>query len=137
MTMPHDALACAAAQFIGTPFRLHGRNPDIGLDCVGLIAASLAAIGRPIDIPQTYALRNTDIELMLQCAAQAGLRDEFGQVRAGSIIMVRPGPAQFHLLVADDADGFIHAHAGLRRVVRMPGPLAWPMLRHWRITNEE
>ena len=50
----------------------------------------------------------------------------------GDLILARPGPAQHHLLVASGPDRFIHAHAGLRRVVAMPGPLPWPVLHRWR-----
>ena len=41
--MSGAALAAAAESLVGTRFRLHGRDPDTGLDCVGLLAASLAA----------------------------------------------------------------------------------------------
>jgi hypothetical protein len=33
---------------LGTPFRLHGRSPDIGLDCVGVVAACLFEAGYQI-----------------------------------------------------------------------------------------
>ena len=36
-----EALATAAEQLIGIPFRLHGRNPETGLDCVGVVAAAV------------------------------------------------------------------------------------------------
>lgn len=50
----------------------------------------------------------------------------------GDVLLVRPGPAQVHLLVCARDGRFVHAHAGLRRVVAMPGPHGWPVLRHWR-----
>ncbi len=34
-------LAAAALNLIGTPFRLHGRDPATGLDCVGLVAEAM------------------------------------------------------------------------------------------------
>ncbi len=137
MTEADDVLVRAASRFIGAPFRLHGRSPATGLDCVGLVAASLEAVGRPVRAPQSYGLRNSDISAMLAHALISGFQDIDGPVRAGSILMVAPGPAQYHLLIAEHSGSFIHAHAGLRRVVRMPGPLGWPILRHWRFKTED
>jgi len=128
-----EALARAAEALVGTPFRLHGRDPGRGLDCVGLVAASLAAIGRAAPAPMRYGLRNTDIAAALRFAAGAGLIETDGPVRPGDVLLARPGPAQHHLLVAASGGHFIHAHAGLRRVVATPGPPAWPILHHWRL----
>ena len=44
--MSGEALAEAAVAFAGTRFRLHGRDPETGLDCIGLLAAALTRIGR-------------------------------------------------------------------------------------------
>lgn len=130
--MTGDRLAQAAQSLVGAPFRLHGRDPALGLDCVGLVHAAFAAAGLPVDAPRTYALRNTRIDDALAFAGRAGLVDAEGPVAPGDILLVRPGPAQFHLLVAVHTARFVHAHAGLRRVVATPGPLPWPISRHWR-----
>ena len=39
------ALARAAAGCLGVRFRLHGRDPATGLDCLGLLGAALVATG--------------------------------------------------------------------------------------------
>ena len=39
------ALAIAAGELVGSPFRLQGRDPAHGLDCIGLVLVSLARIG--------------------------------------------------------------------------------------------
>ena len=132
---PGDALAQAAQTLAGTRYRLHGRDPRTGLDCVGLLAAALRAIGREAPAPSRYGLRNRDIAGALAFAPLAGLVDAPGPVRSGDVLLVRPGPLQHHLLIAGAAGDFIHAHAGLRRVVATPGPIAWPVLRHWRLTH--
>lgn len=124
----------AAEQFIGVPYRLYGRDRLVGLDCIGLVAAALAATGRNPVIPESYALRNSDITALLKFGSANGLRQTCGAIRPGDIVLVEPGPAQFHLLVAENSTSFIHAHAGLRRVVRMPGPLQWAIYRHWRLS---
>lgn len=133
MSDPAEALARAALQLVGTPFRLHGRDPRTGLDCVGLVSASLAAIGRPAAAPRRYALRNSDIAAALGFAARAGFGETFGPERPGDLLLVRPGALQQHLLIAGHGGLFIHAHAGLRRVVATPGPPVWPVERHWRL----
>ncbi|MEL7218948.1 MAG: peptidoglycan endopeptidase, partial [Pseudomonadota bacterium] len=53
-------LAKAAARFIGVRFQLLGRDPLLGLDCVGLVTCSLEAIGRHPVVPAGYRLRNSD-----------------------------------------------------------------------------
>lgn len=129
-------LAAAAAALVGAPFRLHGRDPRHGLDCVGVIACAFARCGRAV--PEfAYGLRNQSIRNALPLAKEAGLVEAAGAARAGDIFLVRPGPAQHHLLVALAPDRFVHAHAGLRRVVTQPGPLPWPIARHWRLPAKD
>lgn len=131
------SLAQAAGQFIGAPFRLHGRDPVSGLDCVGLIASALNATGQTPVVPQAYALRNSNIAKLLEFASANDFCEASGPIEPGNILLVQPGPAQFHLLIAEHSNSFIHAHAGLRRVVRMPGPLGWTILRQWRLSSKD
>lgn len=130
------ALAAAGAGFVGVPFRLHGRDPARGLDCVGLVAASLAEIGRRAFAPSGYRLRQVAIEPLLGAAARSGLVGAAGPIEPGDVLLVRPGPAQHHLVIAAADRGFVHAHAGLGRVVLVPAPLEWPVAHHWRLTAE-
>ena len=131
-----EALAAAATSMIGAPFRLHGRDPEFGVDCVGLVACSLESIGMHPVPPASYSIRNTSIIGLLGCAEASGLAPVQPPIETGDIVLVKPGPAQHHLLIADEAVGFIHAHAGLRQVVRMPAPLPWPVIAAWRINPE-
>lgn len=124
-------VAQAAEQLVGTRFRLHGRDPATGLDCVGVVAAALSACGGRVEAPAGYALRNRSIDDHLAFAAGAGLVPREGPVAPGDVLLVRPGPGQHHLLVATAPGRFVHAHAGLRCVVATPGPLPWPILRRW------
>ncbi|WP_095012178.1 NlpC/P60 family protein [Tsuneonella mangrovi] len=126
-------VATSAEALVGTPFRLHGRDPATGLDCIGVVAAALARGHRPVSAPTGYSLRNRSIVSQLAFAERAGLVEAQGQIEPGDIVLVRPGPAQHHLLVAVADGSFVHAHAGLRRVVSTPAPLAWPTVRHWRV----
>lgn len=129
----HVAVAEAAEQLVGAPFRLHGRDPASGLDCVGVVGAALSAAGVWAELPGGYALRNTPSGDYRAWAARAGLTPASGAVEPGDILLVRPGPAQLHLLVAISGGRFVHAHIGLRRVVATPGAPQWPVVAHWRL----
>ena len=128
-----ERLAMAAAQHVGVPFKLHGRDPSYGLDCIGLVAASLEAIGRKPAVPQGYRLRNTSINRWLYDAKKSGFIETSGTIRAGDILLVRPGPAQHHLIIAVSGTEAIHAHAGLRRVVSSPLANELLIAKHWRL----
>lgn len=130
-----ERFAAAAEDLIGVPFRLHGRDPATGLDCIGLVAAALSACGRTAVAPQSYRLRMADSEHLLAFAGRNGFVPATGICRKGDVHLVRPGPAQSHLLIATGTTNFVHAHAGLGRVVRHCGDLAWPLAQRWRLTR--
>ena len=127
------ALARAAETLIGTPFRLHGRDPRTGLDCAGLVHTALLACGHPGLPPFAYGLRNSDIGAGLAALRSASLVETDGTPLPGDVLLAHAGPAQVHLLIAATGNRFVHAHAGLRRVLATPAPLPWPILRHWRL----
>ncbi|MGH6786103.1 MAG: NlpC/P60 family protein [Novosphingobium sp.] len=131
--MSGAALARAAETLVGTRFRLHGRDPSVGLDCVGLLAAALASIGRPINLPSGYRLRNRTVDALLPDPEPCGFVVTADVVSPGDIALVQAGPAQLHLAIAAGGGGWIHAHAGLRRVVHQPGPPPGPIIHRWRI----
>lgn len=128
-----DELAAAASKFIGVAFRLSGRDPTVGLDCIGLVVASLRAIGIQVADPAGYALRNRAIGRWLKCAGQSSLTLVRAPIERGDVLMVRTGPQQHHVLIADTPATAIHAHAGLRRVVRQPLAKGQRVEAHWRL----
>jgi cell wall-associated NlpC family hydrolase len=132
--MSGEALAAAAAALVGSRYRRHGRDPATGLDCVGVLAAALAAIGRPARLPHDYPLRSRVRPDFAEWAGGCGLAAARGPARAGDVLIACPGPCQLHVIIALGRGDLVHAHAGLRRVVRMPGPLAWPVLSAWRLS---
>ena len=131
MSGPGSALASAAEALIGTRYRLHGRDPATGLDCIGLLAAALSATGRTPMLPVGYSLRMRALPQLEGFAQGCGLDLTDGPGRPGDVLLARVGPCQFHLLVAGYDGCFIHAHAGLRRVVAVPGPPDWPINCRW------
>lgn len=126
-------LAKAAAQFIGLRFQLHGRDPSQGLDCIGLVACSLEAVGCKPETPSGYGLRNSNLTPWLNCAEQSGLTQISGAVELGDIVLIKPGPGQYHLVIAETASSAIHAHAGIRKIVRQTMAFSEIKTRHWRL----
>lgn len=122
-----DGVVARARALVGVPFRLHGRCARLGVDCVGL---AMLALGRE-DAPDTYGLRMGDAGRAAAWLAAAGLR-QVDEARPGDLALVRAGPMQLHLMIHVPG-GFVHAHAGLRRVVEMPGPSPWPVIGCWRL----
>ncbi|NCP13757.1 MAG: C40 family peptidase [Sphingomonadales bacterium] len=132
MTATGETLAEAARALIGCPFRLHGRDPATGLDCVGLVSAVLQANGARPAPPSGYALRNLDIAQWLPSARESGLVLSIGPIRAGDVLLIALGHYQHHLAIAADPLCVVHAHAGLRRVVLQPRDPAWQIDVKWR-----
>ena len=126
-------LAHEAEALLGTRFRLHGRDPATGLDCIGLLVAAMARGGQAIAVPTGYPLRLRELGQWLPDPAACGFAPAREPFRAGDVVMLQPGPAQFHLALADRALGWIHAHAGLRRVVREGALPAGIITAHWRL----
>jgi len=135
MNAAGEAIAEAAQELIGATFRLHGRRPNTGLDCVGVVAASLVKAGVEPILPTGYSLRNASPEEFIPFAAASGLSPVEGPIRAGDILLVQTGPAQLHLMIALGSDAFVHADAGLRRVTRIRALMDWDVLKHWRYQN--
>ena len=132
MTSAGDALAQAALDLVGCRFRLHGREPATGLDCVGLVSAALAAAGRRPVAPTGYGLRNLAIEQWLPLARRSGLVPAPGPVCSGDVLLIALAYCQHHLAIADGPHSVVHAHVGLRQVVRQPLDPAWQIRGKWR-----
>lgn len=131
--MSGPALAAAAQGLIGARFRLNGRAPDTGLDCLGVLAAALAAIGRPAALPTHRSLRQRGPVDGDGLARDAGLVTARQPIEPGDVLLVRCSPVQLHVLVALGAERFVHAHAGLGRVVAGARDPAWTVAGHWRL----
>lgn len=129
---PGERAVAAARGVVGTRFRLHGREPETGLDCVGLAALALRAEGFRGQVPSGYALRSGDAAGAARAIAAAGLTA--GETpRAGDLLLLRTGPGQLHFAIAT-GDGIVHADAMLRRVVERPR-MPWPVIGCWRVAG--
>jgi len=130
---PGHRLAEAAQALVGSRFRLHGRDPATGLDCVGVLAAALKAIGREAPLPAAYQLRARTIPGLAGIARECGLAAVKGTAQPGDVQLARIGACQFHVVIAARDGRFIHAHAGLGRVVIAPPGEDWRVTDHWRL----
>ena len=120
--------AARAQALVGTRFRPQGRGAD-GLDCVGVVLATFAI--SPTSVRRNYSLRGNHLR---------ELRDELDvhfrrvakrELRAGDVMVLDAADRQLHLAVRSER-GFVHAHAGIRRVVETPGDPEWPLLAVYR-----
>lgn len=130
-----EAVAARARALVGTRFRAQGRQPEHGLDCLGLVAAAgdiPAAM-----VPLGYRLRSQVGEAALSMRFGGRVKrvgtEEAGE---GDVLLVQAGSGQHHFLVLT-AGGFVHADARLGRVVERPGAVPWPVLAAWRINGAD
>lgn len=126
-----ERVLAAAQTLVGVRFRMQGRDPALGLDCVGLVAVALVRAGAAVTLPRDYAaLRGT----MPAGAVPPDLVACDG-AEAGDVLLCRIAATQLHLAVRAN-DGIIHADALARRVVVRPGAVPWPIEGAWRWTPQ-
>lgn len=99
------------------------------MDCVGVAIATF-------DLPSEKIRRDYRIRGDHEAELRRTLRGCFRAVpatemRSGDLMLMRIASDQLHLAVRT-ALGFVHAHAGLRRVVESPGLPDWPSLGVYR-----
>jgi cell wall-associated NlpC family hydrolase len=135
MSRRGEEMAARAKGLIGTRFRPQGRDPGYGLDCVGTAAA---AAGVPADqVRNDYVLRGQRLADIEHGLCDQGWRPVPGnRISPGDILVCQVGPAHFHMGVATST-GFVHADAGLRKVVERPWPVPWPLTGIWRLAAGE
>lgn len=128
-----NAIAERALAQIGTRFRLHGRTPHVALDCVGLVAVAIGDLRGTSEIPSGYRIRGTydaRVRAFFRPTAFVELPPD-AACEAGDILLLGVDSRQQHLAVVAP-HGWVHAHAGLRRVVLSPPEADRAILQHWR-----
>lgn len=117
-----------ARALVGTPFRLQGRSAE-GLDCVGVAIETFGV--QAARVRRDYRLRGDHAPEVRQFLGEGFRGVPRTQLRAGDLMLMKVAGDQVHLGVRTSA-GFVHAHAGLRRVVETPGMPEWPILGVYR-----
>ena len=117
-----------ARALVGTRFRPQGRDAD-GLDCIGVIVATFAI--DPASVRNDYRLRSAATDEFEQALRLQFRKVPLRQLRPGDVMLMSIDAQQVHLGVRTAA-GFVHAHAGLRRVVETPGLPQWPLRGAYR-----
>lgn len=126
--MSNEVVARARA-LVGTRFRPQGRTSVQGLDCIGL---ACAAFSIPVaGVPADYRLRGRDRGRLEEEMTRFFRRVSKRSARSGDLLLLSVAPDQPHLAVLTER-GFVHADAGLRKVVETPGPPEWPIISVWR-----
>ena len=127
-----SAAAWAAAEaLVGVRFRLQGRDPATGLDCVGVIVAAYAAAGVRLAALGDYPLRGMALRRAEALLAAAGLVPVRGATAPGDVGLFALPARQLHLALL--APGrIIHADAGQRRVVLAPANRLPEAATRWR-----
>lgn len=123
-----------AQRLVGVRFRLHGRDAATGLDCVGVVCAAYHLAGHEFaGVPDAYRLRGHGARNAEQWLAAAGLCHAV-EAMAGDVLLADMGLGQLHLLIGGPG-AVVHAHAGLRRVVQMPGTGGGQIISRWRLRH--
>jgi cell wall-associated NlpC family hydrolase len=121
-----------ASALIGTPFRLQGRIPEIGLDCLGVVVIAYEL--RPREVPRYRITDGTWSEV------SGGLSRWFEPIEnrmpANGDLLVFRFRTSFHFGVVSDGY-FIHADVRAGKVVRRRLPTHYgPQCRIFRYRGE-
>ncbi|MGB5484863.1 peptidoglycan endopeptidase [Parasphingorhabdus sp.] len=129
-------MAEKAMSLCGSAFRLHGRDPKGGVDCIGLADQCLLSADFDCGVPNGYSIRGGSEGAINEFMTSIGF-DRFApssELLDGDIVLARPSPVQWHFLIRAK-DGFVHAHAGLGKVVFCPGDSPWPIVSIFRLVE--
>ena len=130
-------MADKAMSLCGAEFCLHGRDEQTGLDCIGLAEQCLIAARFECDVPNGYSIRGGSERAIAEFMEEAGFTrfPPDAGLCEGDIVLVRPSPVQWHFLIRA-GNGFVHAHAGLGKVVHCPGDAPWPIASIYRLAED-
>lgn len=117
-----------ARALVGTRFRPQGRGSE-GMDCVGV---AMAVFDVPAEnVRRDYRIRGDHEAEIRAWLANLFCRVRRNELRSGDLMLMRVAKDQLHLGVRTER-GFVHAHAGVKRVVETPGIPEWPLAAVYR-----
>lgn len=114
------AFIAEARSFMGAKFQHQGRS-RLGVDCAGLVACCLAAIGRPFEDRKAYGREPFQQQLRAMVALNFGESLPVAQARPGDVALMRFRGEPSHVaILADYVYGglsVVHSFAQVRKVV--------------------
>ncbi len=125
--MSNDAVE-RALSLLGTRFRAQGRDPRLGLDCLGLAMIAYCIDGAKIR--RDYRLSGDHRRELVAGLASGFRRVPPSRQRAGDLMLIRVAIDQYHLAIRT-SDGFVHVDAR-HGVVETPGVPAWSVVATYR-----
>ncbi len=116
MITAKDHFLSAAMDCVGARFRLQGRDPAYGLDCVGLIAYCARAAGCTVSDKFDYDV-TTDATILAAHLLESGfVKKEQGLLEPADVVLFSFFGSPNHAAIST-ASGIIHADMRLRKVV--------------------
>jgi cell wall-associated NlpC family hydrolase len=116
MMQIQEKFAQAAQDCLGARFRLQGRDPATGLDCVGLIVWCAQVCGLTVSHQPAYTLTSRPDALLRELEATGFQRQEKLLPTPGDVIVFNMDNALNHVAIAT-RNGMTHADMRFRRVV--------------------
>ena len=125
-----NAAVDQARRLIGIRFRAQGRDPVLGLDCLGLAIAAYR-------IEDSGIRRDYRLSGHHRAELVAGLSRYFRRIarsrrRPGDLMLIFIGERHWHLGIVTET-GFIHADTRRGRVVETPGEPPWRIAALFRM----
>jgi murein DD-endopeptidase / murein LD-carboxypeptidase len=111
----HDFVAAARA-CLGARFRLQGRHPETGLDCIGLIIWSARQCGLTLPDAQDYILTDNPVRLDVALLAAPITSIDPANLVAGDFARLLSNGQPLHLAICGGGT-LIHADIRCRKVV--------------------
>ncbi len=124
--IPGEKIVEAARSCVGAPFRLQGRDPATGLDCIGLVLFAARAVGFADNTDADYRLTENPARLDDALLAAQLIPLGFTEIMAGDVLRFTAGGTPLHLGIATGA-GVIHADIRFRRVVEHDLDETWSL----------
>jgi cell wall-associated NlpC family hydrolase len=126
----------AARACVGTPFRLQGRDPALGLDCIGLVVVAARAAGLVVPDAQDYLMTDDPQRLDDALASSPFTPVNGDALQAGDIVRLETAGLPLHLGIVSP-ETLIHADLRFRRVVEHGFDASWRsrLVSAWRLTT--
>lgn len=126
----------AARAFLDTPFRHRGRSLR-GIDCLGLVACSLQAVGVTPQDERLYGREPEPDGEKLRAALMAHFGEPVSKLTPGCVVLMQWHKRPNHVAIVGDYPGglsLIHALAEQQRVVehRLAAPWDRRIVQGWQ-----